>query len=178
MFDFLGIIGLISGLISIIVFLTGKPSIYHFLPLKDITIISFIDPINIKWKFIVIDNQLYLRSNDIEIPLAINTKKYKDYKILQSKDNKKYVIISKKNETLFILDSDGKNRKIHNFHNFIDVKWVDSQSFIIALQGSPFSNEVHSKSVFIKEEELIRDASGIFLVRINNDNSISTIKPY
>lgn len=178
MIDLFSIIGLISGFLTIVIFFTGKPSIYHFLPVKDINIFSFISPLSIRWKFIVKNHELYIRYKDSEIPLAVNTKEYLDYRIIKSKASLKFIIVSKKKNSFFIINNDGRNRHHYHIRNVVDMKWQNDKSFIIALSNSLSCSSLEEKSVFLKQDKIPTNCSGVFLVDLNSDNSISKVTKY
>ena len=88
----LTIIGIVSGLVTLLVFLTGKPSILHFLPLQRHQLKELLPSPNVKWKFIVKQKTLFFRGEALEVAMLAHLNFLYDYRILSSSDNSKFLI--------------------------------------------------------------------------------------
>ena len=189
----IAIIGFLSGIVSLLVFLTGKPSIYHFLPLQKQHLKELPSPFD-KWRFVVKENILFLRYESLEIAVLAHLDKLKDYRILLSADSSKFLIAYKHNyedqfKNIVIANSDGSKRKEHRYPSgIVDVRWFNTNTYLIFLDTNGLLAKYDDKYPHIwrhLDSNSVGSYSwdtyitvGNYLVQLSDDNKISGVRVY
>jgi hypothetical protein len=186
-------VGIASGVLTILVFLTGKPSIFHFLPIRRLQLKELFPSPYIRWRFISKDNALFLRYKSLEIAMLPDIGNMKDYRILGSSDNSKFLIIYKwifeDNFTnIIITNFDGSNRKEHHYPSgIINAQWFNQDTYLIFLDTVSkydYENKYPSMWKHLDATSLglyswdWRIKVGNYLIQLDAENEISRVLNY
>jgi hypothetical protein len=185
-------IGITSGVVTLLVFLTGRPSIFHFLPIRRHTF--GVPTPYVRWKFIVKRNTLFLRHQSLEIAVLPHLHLVKGYRIFSSRNRSKFLIVykytfHKRFEYLLVVNHDGSHRKQHHYPSgIVDARWLDSDSYLIYLEPASdydsmnqypyFWNSLNSHPIISFAELERRIVEGNYVVKLSAENEIIAVSNY
>jgi hypothetical protein len=189
----LTVIGIASGVVTLLVFLTGRPSVFHFLPIR-YHLKELLPSPYVRWKFIVKENTLFLRHKSLEVAVLPHLNGLKDYRIFSSTNNSKFLILykysfEKRFVNLLVINSDGSNREEHRYPSgIVDARWFSPDAYLIYLEtASEYDHEnkypyfwtyfnPETLGLYTGWDRRIRD--GNYLVQLNAENEIIGISNY
>lgn|GEM_PF-4787365 len=188
--------GIAGGVVTILVFLTGKPSIAHFLPVRltRLTRLTRVLPLPAtRWKFLVKENTLYLRSGPGPVPVLPELGSVKDYRVLASPRRSRFLVIyrrwhKERFDRLLLVNSDGTKLEEHEYPSgAIDALWISENSYAIYLMPDHFGEFLMSDGIGYPHswrnlggdqqwEGIIVPSN--YLVQVNGQNRISKVSRY
>jgi hypothetical protein len=134
------LVGFASGVVTPLVFLTGRPSIIHFLPVSRTSLEKFLPSPATKWKFVVNGGTLYLRNGSQEIPVLPELPRVKDYRIRVSPTKSRYLVIYRRDfneryETLLVVNANGSGLETHKYPSgLVDALWITESDYLVYLK--------------------------------------------
>jgi hypothetical protein len=185
-----GVIGFISGVVSLVVFVTGKPSLGHFFPLGPSARMSLPSPF-VRWRFRVHDGTLFLLTGaGTEVALLPELQYVGDYRIFVSNGRKKVLVVYHGAGGIFsqllVANSDGSSRQVHEFPGatIVDARWFSADTYLVfAHWGGLFDyypKEWSAAGQPAIEEHIYnaRIKDGNFLVTLDERNQVTKLQRY
>jgi hypothetical protein len=181
------ILGVLSSVLSFVVFLTGKPSIHHFLPILPTSERRIPSPF-VKWRFIVRDNTLLLRTGSLEVALLHQYGELGEYRIFVSAGRKKVMVVYNASSGRFgemvVANFDGSHRQVHQFPYtiIVDARWFDDDTYLVfLLEGYPYPKQWQVVDAGMMGEKHWYGATtreGNYLVTLDETNEVVGLRRY
>lgn len=143
--EFVIVVGLVSGAIEILVFVTGQPSFRHFKPLENDHGESVTGTFWVKRRFFLRNDTVFIRGRQGDVPLLPQLSRVNDYRIFVSPSRKRLIVVygykheSARFKRLIVANFDGSCSKKHDYRGgiIVDVRWHDDESYRVFLDNDP-----------------------------------------